>query len=157
MLLTRSNCCPALTTYKWIQYMRENLEKKVALTFSLYIFLSLPASSSIGWSSFWSNTHILPLVLSFSSSISTLEAIWNSVQMILQLSPPTLSDIPFPQSLTPRTRTQLKTFKPNQSEITERTETWNLNFDLHLKSMSNPTKNCTTNTNLKKNENWKLN
>lgn len=41
-------------------------------TFSLYMFLSLLASSSMGWSSFWSKTHILPL-LSLSSSISAPE------------------------------------------------------------------------------------
>ena len=37
------------------------------------------------------------------------------------------------------------------------TETQNLNFDLHLQSMLNPSKNWTHQKNLKNNQNWKLN
>lgn len=93
-------------------------------TFSLYIVLSLPASSSIGWSSCWSKSHMLPL-LSPSSSLSTLEAIFelNSAMQSYY--------IPLPQFLyTP--------FKKNTQEILT-TKPSAFKFWIHLKSMPTPT------------------
>jgi hypothetical protein len=77
--------------------------------------------------------------------------------MMLQHFPAILSDIPFPQSFTPQTRTQTQNpqTKPIR-KLQQTTETQDLNFDLHLKSMSNPTKNCTHQNNLQKKQNWKL-
>ena len=57
-------------------YSKFTPKEKCKLTFSVDIFLSLMASSSIGWSSFWSNIHPLLLFWPISSSVPILEAIF---------------------------------------------------------------------------------
>ena len=59
-----------------ILYSKFTPKEKCKLTFSVDIFLSLMASSSIGWSSFWSNIHPLLLFWPISSSVPILEAIF---------------------------------------------------------------------------------
>lgn len=72
-------------------HQSSKLEEKLHLTFSLYIFLSLPASSSIGWSIFWSKSHMPPLVSPLSSSSPIPEAIFQDNYDSRRCKPNTLT------------------------------------------------------------------
>lgn len=57
----------------WLRFRYRKLTNTwmIAITFSLYIFLSLPASASMGWSRLFSSSHIAPLpVSSFVETVS---------------------------------------------------------------------------------------
>ena len=91
------------------QNQHETNEKKKCQTFSLYIFFSLPASSSMGRSRFWSSSHMLPLFVTSPSDSDAIDIFSPQRQFLRKGNCPTnrYSDSAAVWSLTLEIQTQI--------------------------------------------------
>lgn len=142
MLLSDAHRGPARNNYGHTELCNEHSEmtcKDQNHTFSLYMFFSWLASSSMGWSRFWSSSHILPRLVVSLSDIDAISISFNLQVSNLKASHPRAPQRPKMTSPSHQPKMELRNFrnrapgiKPLKPE--SRTNLW----PSHCNSTTNP-------------------